>query len=287
MGATRNRYYYFALAACLGAALVCQAGPVNRIEQNDPSITYTGNWYSNNATPNSGGASALTNSLDAQATISFNGGSITWIGVKDPGNGLATVYVDGTQYTVDTYGPTTQYQQPLFTVSGLGGGKHTLSIQVMHRRDGDATGSWVWIDAFDIDSGGPVQGLIVASPGLVEQTDPALTYSGKWFPVTNSAMSGGTAVESTDMPSIVTLTFMGDGVQWIGYRDSLSGIAKVYLDGDLAQTVDTYSPTIMSQAVLFSADKLKPGKNTHTITIEVTGTHNATSTGSWVWVDAL
>jgi hypothetical protein len=287
MCAARNRFS-FAFIAWLATALVSQAGNVKRVEQDDPSITYTGIWYSNNATPNSGGSSALTNSLNAQATITFNGSGITWIGVKDVYNGLATVYVDGTQYTVDTWASTTLYQQALFSVSGLGGGKHSLSIQILHKRDGDAKGAWIWVDAFDIDNGQEVKGQTSAGPGLVQQNDSAITYSGKWFLITNSAMSGGTAVEATDVPSSATLTLEGDGVQWVGYRDSGSGIAKVYIDGALTATVDTYSATTQSQAVMYSVSDLPHGSNgTHTITIEVTGTHNSSSTASWVWVDAF
>ena len=277
----------FAAIVWLGGAVLSHAGDTKRIEQDDKSITYTGNWYSNNASGNSGGNSALTNSLDAQATVSFTGSGITWIGVRDPYNGLATLYLDGTQYTVDTYGSTTQYQQPLFTVSGLGGGKHTLSIQIMHRRGVNAMGSWVWIDAFDIINGENVKGQVTASAGLVQQDDPAITYSGNWFRIANPAMSGGSAVESTDLPSSVTLTFDGDGVQWIGYRDSDSGIANVYLDGEKVATVDTYSATTLSQAVVYSIDNIKPGNGTHSVRIEVTGTHNSASTGSWVWVDGF
>jgi hypothetical protein len=33
--------------------------------------------------------------------------------VLDPYSGLANVYLDGTLYVLDTYGPATQYQQPL------------------------------------------------------------------------------------------------------------------------------------------------------------------------------
>jgi hypothetical protein len=286
MRALRNRFC-FVLVACAATALVSQAGTSTRVEQNDPSIVYTGTWYPNGAAPNSGGSAMLTNELNAKATITFNGSGITWIGVKDPWNGIATVYVDGTQYTVDTYGSTTQYQQPLFSVSGLGGGKHTLSIQVRHQRDGNASGSWAWIDAFDIDGGQQIKGGTAAGPGLVEQNDPAIVYSGNWFLINNPAMSGGSAVETTDLPSNVTLTFQGDGVKWIAYRDEGSGIARVYVDGELKATVDTYSATTMSQTVMFSVDNLKPPNGTHTITIEATGTKNAASTGSWVWVDAF
>jgi len=286
MRAAKNRYLYGLV--CLSASLAGQAANVKRVEQNDPGITYTGTWSSDGASSNSGGSAAFTNSLNATATISFTGTGITWIGVKDPNAGLATVYLDGTQYTVDTYGSTTQYQQPLFTARGLGGGKHTLSIQILHQRDGDANGTWVWIDALDIDNGEATQGQVLASAGLVQQNDPALTYTGKWFLINNPAMSGGSAVESTDVPSSVTLAFEGSGVQWIAYRDQYSGIAKVYIDGDLVATMDTYSPVIASQTVAFSVDNLKHGNNgAHTITIEVTGTQNPSSAGAWVWADAF
>jgi hypothetical protein len=99
-------------------------------------------------------------------------------------------------------------------------------------------------------------------------------------------MRGGSAVETTDVPSSVTLTFEGDGVSWIAYRDSGSGIARVYVDGDLAATVDTYSPTTMPQSVMFSVNSLKKNA-THTITIQATGTKNPASTAAWVWVDAF
>ena len=76
-------------------------------------------------------------------------------------------------------------------------------------------------------------------------------------------------------------------MKWIAYRDSGSGIARVYVYGELKATVDTYSPTTMSQTVMFSVSNLKPPNGTHTITIEATGTKNAASTGAWVWVDAF
>jgi len=38
-----------------------------------------------------------------------------------------------------------------------------------------------------------------------------------------------------------TATFSGSEVRWIGYRDEWSGIANVYLDGQLKGTVDTFA----------------------------------------------
>jgi hypothetical protein len=40
-----------------------------------------------------------------------------------------------------------------------------------------------------------------------------------------------------------------------------------------------------TQAAVYTASGLTD--ETHTLAIEVTGTHNAVSAGSWVWVDAF
>jgi len=154
-----------------------QPTPV-RLEENSPSITYTGTWYTNGESPNSGGQAFLTNAKQARAAVSFNGTGITWIGVTDPYSGIAQVYLDGTLNTIDTYSPSTKYQQPLFTAHGLAPGPHTLSIEVLHQRDGNTSGSWIWIDAFDIENGTGISGGISSSACRVEQNDPSLSYTG-------------------------------------------------------------------------------------------------------------
>jgi hypothetical protein len=74
-------------------------------------------------------------------------------------------------------------------------------------------------------------------------------------------------------------------VNWIGYRDEWSGNARVYVDGVLKATIDTYASPSQAQAVLYMAAGLASG--THSLAIEVAGTHDAVSQGSWVWVDAF
>jgi hypothetical protein len=297
MRAARNRYCS-ALLCCFGVTLIARAGNVKRIEQDDPSVKYAGQWFPNFASGNSGGSATLSNSdcstggfapgscPYATATLTFTGSGITWVGIKDACNGLALVTLDGVQNTVDTYGPTTLYQQPIFTARGLDGGKHTLTIQPLHVRDGNTVcGSYVFIDAFDVDNGNSTKDPNLAGPGLVQQSDSTITYSGTWFLVNNSAMSGGSAVEATDFASSVTIGFFGSGIQWIGYQDQYSGIANVYIDGAKVATIDTYSAVAKAQSVIYSATNLENGA--HTITIEATGTHDANSTESSVWVDAF
>jgi uncharacterized protein (TIGR03437 family) len=282
MACNLSRSFLLILYASMSLA---QTGTVHHIEQNDPSIVYTGTWYTNNSPSNSGGLAALTNAKGAQAVLTFTGTGITWIGVSDPYSGLAWVYLDGTPSTIDTYSSATLYQQPLFTVSGLTPGVHTFSIEVPHERDGSTSGSWVWIDGFDIPNGSGVTGGAVAGAGLAQENNPALIYTGQWFSKSGVSYSGGGAVLATDPGSGVSITFNGSGITWIGYRDQWSGIAQVYLDGSLTATVDTYLSPAQYQAPVYSVAGLAPG--THSLSIQATGTHSSSSQDSWVWLDAF
>lgn len=282
----RQRYFLALNLLAFAPLGLAQTPAVTQILYNDPSITYTGVWYMNYETPNIGGSSTLTNDKGATAVLSFTGTGITWLGVMDPYSGIAQLYIDGTPYTVDTYAAATEYAQPLFSVHGLASGTHTLSIEVLHERDGETDGSWIWINAFNIENGNSVTGGVTASPGLIQQNDPSITYTGNWYLNSNPAMNGGSAVLAMDVNSSATITFNGTGITWIGYQDPWSGIANIYVDGQLqSQPQDTYSAATKAQSNVLTITGLNPG--THTLMIVVTGTHDAASAGSWVWIDAF
>jgi uncharacterized protein (TIGR03437 family) len=265
--------------------LWAQAQGVTRVDQSDPAITYTGTWYSNNAAANSDGLTALTNAKGAMAAINFTGTGITWIGVKDPYSGIAWIFLDGVYSTVDTYSSATLYQQPLLSAQNLAPGLHNLVIQVPHIRDANTQGSWIWVNAFDITNGAAVMGGTSVADGRVEETNPALTYSGKWYSQISTVHSGGSAVEADDPAASVSIAFNGTSINWITYRDQWSGIADVYLDGVLKATIDNYLPAAQAQVVAYSATGLASGA--HTLTIAVTGTNNPNSASNWVWLDAF
>jgi len=262
-----------------------QRASTTRVEQDDPSVTYSGNWYSNDSTGHSRGVAALTNAPGARATMSFTGTGITWVGVMDAWAGLATVHLDGAMVVVNTYREVGDYQHAIFTARGLSSGTHTLSIEVTHERGEKTDGSWVWIDAFDIENGSGVPGGTTAAAGRVEENHPALMFTGRWYGNANAAHSEGNAVLAMDSGSRATITFNGTGVSWMGYRDEWSGIARVYVDGELQTTIDNYLSPSQARAILYAIEGLPFG--THALTIEATGTRNASSKGSWIWLDAF
>lgn len=94
-------------------------------------------------------------------------------------------------------------------------------------------------------------------------------------------------MESMTAGDSASITFVGTGISWIGYKDAWSGIANVYLDGNKVSKggIDTYSPTDVAQTVVYSITGLHSGS--HKLTIQVAGQKNRSSGGTWIWVDAF
>ena len=115
---------------------------------------------------------------------------------------------------------------------------------------------------------------------------PAASWSGVTSASTGVTLSGDFAVIAPDAGATATFSFSGTGVSWIGFKCERCGIATVHLDGAVVATVDTYAPTRpASSSAMFSSTGLAAGS--HTLVIEVTGTSNAASAGSFIVVDAF
>jgi len=268
---------------------------VVRHQENDPAVQLTGTWFPNSGAFNSGGSALMAMDQGSQAKFTFTGTGVQWIGYRDPWSGIAQVYLDGAlQGTIDTYSADTQAQAVLYSLSGLSNGSHDLTLLVTGTRNARSGGAWVWVDAFEVSvpstttktEPSPASSTPSSAPIRIEQNAPSVVYTGgAWFGNGATSNSGGSAGLSMDANARATVTFTGTTVKWIGYRDQWSGKARVYVDGALDATIDTYASPSQAQTVLYTATGLASG--THSLAIEVAGTHGAGSGGSWVWVDAF
>ncbi len=272
---------------------------VTRYEQDNPAIRYSGTWFPNTNGAHSGGSASLSTDRGSLATFSFTGTSVKWIGYRDEWAGLARVYLDGVlKATIDTYASPPQAQAVLYSAEGLTQAAHNLVIEVAGRRNSRSGGRWVWLDALEVVTGtGTTSTTTTTSPPppppptstgtttRIEQNTQVVYSGGTWYTNTTAAHSGGSAVLAMDPGARATLTFTGTAVKWIAYRDEWAGIARVYLDGVLKGEFDTYASPSQAQAVMYSIGGLPNA--THTIVIEVTGKHNPSSGGDWVWLDAF
>lgn len=136
------------------AAFLLKTIPTTRFDQTDPSVTYTAGWITDTNAPWSEGTAAYNNTAGAQATFTFTGTSVKWIGARGPWGGIARVFLDGTLVngSVDTYLDTEQYQNRaiMFSASGLAAGSHSLRIEVTGTKNAASRDTIVAVDAFDV-----------------------------------------------------------------------------------------------------------------------------------------
>jgi Big-like domain-containing protein len=122
-----------------------------RVEETDPSITYTGDWMQADPRAWSGGTATVSLTAGAQATFAFTGTSVKWIGFRGPQTGIARVFLDGVLIAeVDTYSPTEEVQVVVFMATSLANTSHDLTIEVTGQQNPASTNPYIVVDAFDI-----------------------------------------------------------------------------------------------------------------------------------------
>jgi hypothetical protein len=236
------------------------------VEQSDASIQYTGDWYTNNNDNESGGTAYLT--LNGSATFTFSGTGARWIGFSDPWSGLANVFVDDSpQGTIDTYFTGTKYQPVQYTITGLSSGTHTLKIQATGSSNPAASASWIWVDAFDVTTGGttgsPDFNLNATGVGTVNPGG-STTYT-----VTLAPTNG------FNSPVSLSVSGFGAGASGSFNSSTITGSGNATLTVTTTGSVQTGTFTLTITA--------SGGGVTHSTTVPLTV--NSTSSPSWTRIE--
>jgi hypothetical protein len=98
----------------------------------------------------------------------------------------------------------------------------------------------------------------------------ALAYSGSWAPIPDATALGGVLHEASSAGAAVSFTFRGRALAWVAERGPDHGLAKVYLDGKLAATLDLTNPSAAPHRIVFRRDWATVGD--HRIRVVVSGT---------------
>ena len=106
---------------------------------------------------------------------------------------------------------------------------------------------------------------------FVDDRAASVKYTGKWGTYATEADYGGTETYSSRQGDACEFSFTGTGIRYIGSKQSNTGLVRVYLDGELKETIDTYSNlgNDMKQTVIYSVQNLTEGE--HTIRLETAG----------------
>jgi hypothetical protein len=115
----------------------------------------------------------------------------------------------------------------------------------------------------------PVSGRTF-KPLLTQQSSSRIAYGGTWKTVRTTAASGGSLKFATARGASARYTFTGSAIAWVAYKGPNRGSARVYVDGVYRTTINLYSATYRSRAIVAAFNWRSNG--THTIKIVALGT---------------
>jgi hypothetical protein len=114
--------------------------------------------------------------------------------------------------------------------------------------------------------------------------DSAMSYHGRWSPVSSSRAYGGHVHTASARWSSATVSFTGSSVSVLARTTPDSGRVWVAVDGHYVRTIDLYSASSAWRQLVVAWQ----GTNgQHTLKLTVAGARSAQSTGTNVWLDGV
>lgn len=249
-----------------------------RVEENSPTVTYSGSYFAWGDSRLSGSASRWITATRSIA-LEFDGTRLDWITCRAPDCGIANVSVDGRALeAIDLYASTLRFQQLVFSTGDLSVGQHRVVISWTGTRNPAATKDQIGLDRFDV-VGRPKPPAAVVR---VEENTPYVAYDGSFLGWGDGRLSGGSSRWFTEDRS-AAVEFSGTRLDWISCLAPDCGIATVTIDGGDPVEVDLYASALQFQQLVYSTGALSPGK--HRVVISWTGTRNADSSGAQIGFD--
>ena len=209
------------------------AASKTRFEQTHPSVTYTPTW-NNWADPVLSGGSYTWTNAGGTATFTFTGTRVDWIGLKYIYGGFGEVSLDGGPWIqASCYAAATQYQQVIWSATGLANTSHTLIIR------------WTGIHPLGPQ---PVYGGGVPpfNPAAIVNVDAFDVYPG--LTVTASAGAGG----SVSPPGATSVPW-GASQSYAITPAGGNAVLDVVVDGDSKGPVTTWNFTNVTEDHSISA----------------------------------
>ena len=110
----------------------------------------------------------------------------------------------------------------------------------------------------------------VSRVSVVQQSSRSISYRGTWRTAYSSGYMDGKARSTNARSAKASLQFTGTAIAWVGPVGPSRGKARVYVDGKLVTTVNTWASTFGPSRVLFT--RSWPIVGTHRISIVANGT---------------
>ena len=116
-----------------------------------PGMSYHGTWYLEHYPEVYGASLMVTPYAGDYVSYSFQGTEVTVISVKHWNYGIMDVYVDGElKGSADLYSDQVEVQSPVFTVTGLAPGAHTIKLACSGIKNPLASYTFIAVDALQV-----------------------------------------------------------------------------------------------------------------------------------------
>ncbi|GAB4148954.1 MAG: hypothetical protein Fur0021_09470 [Candidatus Promineifilaceae bacterium] len=196
--------------------------------------------------------------------------ALTLLTYRGPDQGKAYVFIDGAFTEIlNLYAPAPQYQAAV-EYGGLNPLQpHTIMVFASGLKSPFSSGREVRVDGFQMNS------------QTIDDNDPQVNYNA-WRASLLPGALGGSFRHTARANASVSFSVNGTQFTWVTLRCPACGQAEVYVDGNLAATVDNYHPANQMQYEVVVGD-LPPG--IHEVQIRTLGTHDPASSGSMVVFD--
>lgn len=196
-----------------------------------------------------GGRVLVEEAPGATLDYSFRGPRVVWYTRRGPTEGIATVLVDGRVVRrVDNSAVRGHSRVPV-RLTGLGRGRHTVTIRVEGKRGTRARGRSVTVDAF-------------RAKRLAREPEVVTTWGGLTLGERTVRRAGARG-------SRVTFRFRGSQVTWHTVGSRVSGRVRVLLDGAVVQQYDGFEDVAVPTPVAIA---IPAGPGVHELTLVGTGT---------------
>lgn len=123
-----------------------------RYDNTEPRIEYMGAWLLDPQFPQPyGGTLHYSSRAGDVARVTFAGSTVRYVFTRAANRGIAEVWVDGAlARRVNLYAPRTEWQAAV-RLDGFTAGVHTLELRVTGRKDARSAGTFVDLDAIDVE----------------------------------------------------------------------------------------------------------------------------------------
>ncbi len=150
-------------------------------DDTDPALGYTGSWSHVSNQSYTGGDYKTTESFSDvtgdSMSVTFSGTAVQYVAPTASNHGIADIYLDGAQVaTVDGYSSGTNFQQVLYSASGLADTTHTLKIVVTGQKNPSSGGTYVSVDAINVPTAAQQTDYY---PTVPQQPGTAITLQGR------------------------------------------------------------------------------------------------------------